>query len=147
MNPPRKYRGTCWLKETFWGRGVVIGACGVCSSTGGHEIDSDCWVGELGAEDPLLKELILGPHEVEGDFEVEDGVIMVADWFIVGVVAPGMGVEETFKQHPSLLGRQLEQYLPSFTQAQLLHEPVLQHLQHGTILQTLGCDKSMNKYH
>ena len=66
--------------------------------------------------DPLLKVLILGPQEAEGDFEVEDGVIMVADWFTVGVVASGMGVElQTFKQYPSLLGRLLEHCLPGTT--------------------------------
>ena len=58
---------------------------------------------------------------------------MVADWFTVGVTVPGVGVEETFEQLPSLLGRQLEHCFPAFTQAQPLHEPVLLHLQQRTI--------------
>ena len=38
-----------------------------------------------------------------------------------------------FAQLPSLLGRQLVHDLPAFTQVQLLHKPVLLHLQHTTI--------------
>ena len=60
------------------------------------------------------------------------------EWFDVvrvvsGVLGVGVGVEETFKQVPILLGKQLEQGFPAFTQAQLLHEPVLLHLQQATI--------------
>ena len=57
-------------------------------------------------------------------------VVLAADWFTVGVV---VDVEETFEQLPSLLGRQLEYCFPAFTQAQLLHEPVLLRLQQSTI--------------
>ena len=53
---------------------------------------------------------------------------------MLGAVVLGAGVVEAFKQVPSLLGRQLEHCFPAFTQAQLLHEPVLLHLQHCTIL-------------
>ena len=42
----------------------------------------------------------------------------------------------TFRQVPSLLGRQLEHDFPAFTQAQPLQEPVLLHLQHDTIFTT-----------
>ena len=60
------------------------------------------------------------------------------EWFDVvrvvsGVLGVGVGVEETFKQVPILLGKQLEQGFPAFTQAQPLHEPVLLHLQQATI--------------
>ena len=40
-------------------------------------------------------------------------------------------MEGRLAQVPSLLGRQLEQGFPAFTQAHPLQEPVLLHLQHG----------------
>ena len=42
-------------------------------------------------------------------------------------------VDEQFLQLLSFLGRQFVQVLPAFTQAQLLQEPVLLHLQHATM--------------
>lgn len=43
-------------------------------------------------------------------------------------------LDEQFIHKPSLLGRQLVQGLPAFTQAHPLQEPVLLHLQHGITL-------------
>ena len=73
------------------------------------------------------------PHNAEELFEarVRGRVVLLADWFIVGVVVLGVGVEGMFEQLPSLLGRHLEHCLLAFTQAQPLHEPV--RLQHSTI--------------
>ena len=82
-----------------------------------------------------LRALIADPHNAEELFEarVRGRVVLLADWFTVGVVVLGVGVEDMFEQLPSLLGRQLEHCLLAFTQAQPLHEPVRLHLQHSTI--------------
>ena len=55
---------------------------------------------------------------------------IVVDRFIVRMAVLRAVVEETFKQVPSLFGKQLEDGLFAFTQAQPLHKPVLLHLQH-----------------
>ena len=76
--------------------------------------------------------LIADPHMEEELFEtrVRGRVVSVADWFIVGVVGLGVGVEDMFEQLPSLIGRQLEHCLLAFTQAEPVHEPVRLHPQH-----------------
>ena len=47
-------------------------------------------------------------------------------------------MEGRLAQMPSLLGRQLEQGFPAFTQAHPLQEPVLLHLQHGIAISGCG---------
>ncbi len=106
---------------TRGGRGVAIGVCGVHSGTGGHEIESGCWVGAHSSawSRSLLTQSAHIRSEAEGDFEVEDGVVVVADWFTVGVVAA------------YLVDSWSIVFSPAFTQAQPLHEPVLLHRYHG----------------
>ena len=74
----------------------------------------------------------------DGRFKIMAGVVLMAlvenevEEVVVEVVLVGV-VEvrfRVFSQKPSLLGRQFEQDLPTFTQAQPLHKPALLHLQH-----------------
>ena len=60
-----------------------------------------------------VRALIADPHKADELFEarVSGRVVLVADWFIVGVAVLGVGVEDMFEQLPSLLGRQLEHCL------------------------------------
>ena len=82
-----------------------------------------------------LRALIADPYKAEELFEarVRDHVVLVADWFILGVAVLGVGVEDMFEQLPSFLGRQLEHCLLAFIHAHPLHKPVQLHLQHSTI--------------
>lgn len=118
--------------------GVLMGwKCGSCCGHGGHEIESGCSAEIPGAPvTPFPLRALSEPREEaerrpEAGVRAEGSVVFAADGFTVVVF--GVDVEETLEQLPSLLGRQLEHFLPAFTQAQPLHEPVLLHLQHDTI--------------
>ena len=58
-------------------------------------------------------------------------------WPLVLMMDDGLGVSDgcwmfgRFLHFPSLLGQQLTQHVPSFTQEQLMHFPSLLHLQHA----------------
>ena len=147
--PQTKLGAAAGTKGGRLGENADTGRVVLCDGVHEIELDGLFWNSHTEA---ILLVLTAGPTAgqlVEMDvMAVEEDVLDEIDvldelpfWFAVMtalVVAEtfeltAFVVTETFKQLPNRLGRQLEQEFPAFTQAHPLHLPVLLHLQHTAI--------------